>query len=255
MLGEHILKVVEDYGLVISFVYIGAIMWLSYWISSHLTKGRIPGSAIAMILGFVIAYIGGVITGGSKGIADITIFGGVGTLGGAMFRDYAIISTAFGARLCEVKKAGLVGIFSIVIGVISAYIVGALIALAFGYTDTASITTIGAGTVTFIVGPVTGAAVGASSEVIAISIASGVVKSLVVMIVTPIMAPHIGLNTPRAAIIYGGLMGTTSGTAAGLAATDPALVPYGAMTSTFYTGLGCVICPSLLYLLTKLIFG
>jgi malonate transporter MadM subunit len=75
------------------------------------------------------------------------------------------------------------------------------------------------------------------------------------MIVTPIMAPHIGLNSPRAAIIYGGLMGTTSGTAAGLAATDPELVPYGAMTSTFYTGLGCLICPSLLYLLTKMIFG
>ncbi len=255
MIIERILKLAEEYGLVLSFVYVGVIMWLSYWISKRLTKGRIHGSAIAMILGFVVAYIGGVVTGGSKGIADVALFGGIGTLGGPMLRDYAIISTAFGARMSEVKKAGGVGILSIVIGVITAYIVGALIALAFGYTDTASITTIGAGTVTFIVGPVTGAAVGASSEVIAISIASGVVKSLVVMIVTPIAAPYIGLNTPRAAIIYGGLMGTTSGTAAGLAATDPALVPYGAMTSTFYTGLGCLICPSVLYLLTKMIFG
>jgi malonate transporter MadM subunit len=167
MIGEHILKVVTDYGLVLSFVYIGAIMWLAYWISKHLTKGRIHGSAIAMILGFIAAYIGGVVTGGSKGIADLALFSGVGTLGGSMFRDYAIISTAFGARISEVKKAGFVGLLAIVIGVITAYIVGALIAIAFGYTDTASITTIGAGTVTFIVGPVTGSAVGASSEVIA----------------------------------------------------------------------------------------
>jgi malonate transporter MadM subunit len=49
-------------------------------------------------------------------------------------------------------------------------------------------------------------------------------------------------------MIYGGIMGTTSGVTGGLAATDPALVPYGAMTSTFYTGLGCLMCPSVLYL-------
>lgn len=47
-----------------------------------------------------------------------------------------------------------------------------------GFTDAKSLTTIGAGACTFIVGPVTGAAVGASSEVIAISIAIGVIKSV-----------------------------------------------------------------------------
>ena len=125
----------------------------------------------------------------------------------------------------------------------------------FGYTDTVSMATIGAGAVTFIVGPVTGAALGASSPVIAISIAAGVVKSILVMILTPLMAPYIGLNNPQAAMVYGGLMGTTSGTAAGLAATDPRLVPYGAMTATFYTGLGCLLCPSILFLMTKAIFG
>nr|WP_258232846.1 hypothetical protein [Klebsiella pneumoniae] len=43
-------------------------------------------------------------------------------------------------------------------------------------------------------------------------------------------------------------MGSTSGVAAGLAATDPKLVPYGAMTATFYTGLGCLLAPSALYI-------
>ena len=50
------------------------------------------------------------------------------------------------------------------------------------------------------------------------------------------------------AFIFGGLMGTTSGVAAGLAATDPKLVPYGAMTATFYTGLGCLLGPSVVYM-------
>ena len=75
------------------------------------------------------------------------------------------------------------------------------------------------------------------------------------MIATPLVAKYIGLNNPQAAMVYGGLMGTTSGVAAGLAATDEKLVPYGAMTATFYTGLGCLLCPSVGYLLVKAILG
>ena len=125
-------------------------------------------------------------------------------------------------------------------------------AIGFGYKDAASVTTIAAGAVTFIVGPVTGAAVGASSAVIAISIATGVFKSIAVMLLTPMLAKKIGLNSPSAAMVFGGLMGTTSGVSAGLAATDPELVPYGAMTATFYTGLGCLLCPSVLYFLVQI---
>ena len=40
---------------------------------------------------------------------------------------------------------------------------GVLVAAAFGYTDAVSMTTIGAGAVTYIVGPVTGAAIGAAA--------------------------------------------------------------------------------------------
>lgn len=50
-------------------------------------------------------------------------------------------------------------------------------------------------------------------------------------------------------------MGTTSGVSAGLAATDPTLVPYGALTATFYTGLGCLACPPVLYLAMRVVFG
>jgi malonate transporter MadM subunit len=55
------------------------------------------------------------------------------------------------------------------------------------------------------------------------------------------------LNTPRSAMVFGGLAGTVSGVSAGLAATDRRLVPYGALVATFHTGLGCLLCPSLLY--------
>ena len=48
-------------------------------------------------------------------------------------------------------------------------------------------------------------------------------------------------------------MGTNSGVAAGLAAVDPKLVPYGAMTATFYTGLGCLLAPSVLFLLIRFV--
>jgi len=252
---ETLGSIFQNNGLIVSFAIVGFTMYLSYFISDKLTKGRIHGSAIAITLGLLLAYIGGVITGGEKGIADISLFTGIGLMGGGMLRDFAIVATAFGANFSEIKKAGVNGVLSLFIGVILSFIVGVCIALAFGYKDAVSLTTIGAGTATYIVGPVTGAAIGASSKVITISIAAGLVKSILTMIGTPFVAKYIGLNNPRTAMVYGGLMGTTSGVAGGLAATDPKLVPYGAVTATFYTGLGCLLGPSVLFLITKAIFA
>ncbi|RBW71107.1 malonate transporter subunit MadM [Bacillus taeanensis] len=244
-----------DNELITAFAVIGITMYLSYIISNKLTKGRIHGSAIAIVAGLALAYFGGITTGGKGGLSDMQLFAGVGLMGGGMLRDFAIVSTAFGVKFDEIKKAGLSGIISLFLGIIVSFIVGAVAAYAFGYTDAASLTTIGAGAATYIVGPITGAAVGASSEVIALSIAAGLVKSILTMIATPLAAKFIGLNNPQSAIVYGGLMGTTSGVSAGLAATDPKLVPYGAMTATFYTGLGCLLAPSVLFLIVKGIVG
>ena len=240
-------------GIITAFLFVGLVVWFSYWLSAKLTQGRLHGSAVAIALGLLLAYVGGYFTGGSKGIADIPIFTGVAILGGAMFRDFAIVATAFGAELETIKKAGFIGAVSIILGVIISFIVGALVAVAFGYKDAVSISTIGAGAATYIVGPVTGTALGAGSDVIALSVAAGLVKSVLVMIGTPLVAPLIGLNNPQSAMIFGGLMGTTSGVAGGLAATDPRLVPYGAMTATFYTGVGCLLAPSVLFLIVRTI--
>jgi malonate transporter MadM subunit len=176
-------------------------------------------------------------------------------MGGGMLRDFAIVATVFGARLDELKKVGLIGLISLLVGTVVPFIVGVTVALAFGYDDPVSLTTIGAGAITYIVGPVTGAAIGANSTVMALSIAAGVIKSITVMLTTPYMAKFVGLTNPRTAVIFGGAMGTASGVAGGLAATNPKLVPYGAMGATFHTGIGCLLCPSVLFLATKFIFG
>ncbi len=243
-------KVLTKNGLIFAFVLIGITNLVAYKLAG-LTKGRIHGSAVAIFFGLVLAYIGG----GAKGLASIPLFAGVGMLGGAMFRDFAIVSTAFGADLREIKKVGFVGVLSLVLGLLTSWIAGVIVAYALGYRDSVSLVTIGAGVATFVVGPVTGAALGATSEVIAISIAAGVVKSVLVMICTPFVAKAVGLDNPQSAMVFGGLMGTTSGTAAGIAAVDPKLVPYCAMTATFYTGFGCLVFPSILYLATKAVFG
>jgi malonate transporter MadM subunit len=207
------------------------------------------------MLGLLAAYLGGVVTGGSRGVADLEVFAGIGLMGGAMLRDFAIIATAFGVNTKELARAGASGIIALFAGVFVSFAIGALVAFGFGYTDPVSMTTIGGGAATYIVGPVTGAAIGASSDVIALSIAAGLIKSMLVMAGTPFVAPLIGLNNPRSAMIYGGLMGTTSGVAGGLAATDERLVPYGAMTATFYTGLGCLLGPSVIYVTIRAIMG
>lgn len=241
-------------GLITAFLFVGVVVWVSYFISGRLTGGRLHGSALAILCGLVFAYVGGIVTGGSQGLADIEVLAGVGLLGGAMLRDFAIIATAFGVHLDEIKKAGAGAIVSLLVGVLGSFIVGAIVAYLFGYQDPVSMTTIGAGAATYIVGPVTGTAIGASSDVVALSIAAGLVKSILVMTGTPFVARYIGLDNPRSALVYGGLMGTTSGVAGGLAATDPKLVPYGAMTATFYTGLGCLLGPSVVFFTIRAFF-
>ncbi len=242
-------------GLVTAFALVGVIIYLSHLISKYLTGGRIHGSAIAILAGLALAYWGGVETHGQKGIADIPMFAGIGLLGGNLLRDFAIVATAFEVDTVQAKRAGLLGAFALALGVIIPFTIGVMVARFYGYTDAVSLTTIGAGAVTYIVGPVTGAALGASSPVMALSIGVGVLKAIIVMIGTPFIAPFIGLNNPRSAMTYGGLMGTVSGVTGGLAATDPKLVPYGALITTFHTGVGCLVGPSILYFTVRAFTG
>jgi malonate transporter MadM subunit len=252
---EMLSAVLVDNGLVTAFAFVGIVVWLSYLVSDKLTGGRIHGSAIAILTGLVLAWVGGVTTGGSAGLADVSVLTGVGFMGGGMLRDFTIVATAFGVNFDEIRRAGLPAVLSLVAGVLGSFVVGGAVAFAFGYTDPISVTTIGAGAATYIVGPVTGSAIGASSEVIALSIAAGLVKSMLVMTGTPFVAKAIGLDNSKSAMVFGGLMGTTSGVAGGLAATDKRLVPYGAMTATFYTGLGCLLGPSVFYFAVRALIG
>lgn len=244
---DTIHEVLTKNGLIFAFLFVGIIMLFSFWFSNTFTKKKIPAAAIAILIGLGLALFGG-----KKGIADIPLFAGVALLGGSMLRDFTVVATAMGADLDKIKHAGLAGAVSLFVGIFVAFLIGGLVAYVLGYRDAVSVATIGAGACTYIVGPVTGSALGASSEVIAISVAAGVVKTLITTIGTPLIAKTIRLDNPHSAVVFGGLMGTTSGVTAGLAATDPKLVPYGALTATFYTGLGCLICPSILYFLVRL---
>lgn len=238
-------------GLIAAFLFAGVVVALSNLISEKVTRGRIHSSAIAIFLGLIAAYIGGAVAGGEKGLSDIAVFSGLGVLGGATLRNFTIIAASYGAKISEIKKAGAAGFLSLFVGIASSYTMGAVVALAFGYRDAVSVSTIAAGAVTFVVGPVTGQTLGADSAVIALSVAAGLIKTVFIMVLTPFVAKHVGITNPKMAMIYGGLVGSTSGVSTGLAATDPELVPYGTMIATFYSGFGCLLCPSLMYGVTK----
>lgn len=245
---ETLTEVIIKNGFIFAFLFVGVVMLFSFWFSNTFTRKKIPAVAVAILIGLGLALFGA-----NNGIADIPLFAGMALLGGSMLRDFTVVATAMGADLNKIKHAGLAGTLSLFVGVIASFIVGALVAYTLGYRDAESISTIAAGACTYIVGPVTGTALGVSSEVIAISIAAGVVKTLATTIGTPLIAKAIHLDNPHSAVVFGGLIGSTSGVTAGLAATDPKLVPYGALTATFYTGLGCLICPSVLYLIVRII--
>jgi malonate transporter MadM subunit len=251
MMWEILEKAAKENGLVTAFAVVGLVMLLSGVISRKLTFGRVQESAIAILIGLALAYVGGKMTGGSKGLADLALFSGVGLMGGNMLRDFAIVATAFEVHAEEAKKAGWIGAIALLLGTVLPFIVGVAVAWTFGYRDAVSMTTIGAGAITYIVGPVTGGAIGATSDVTALSIATGVIKAILVMISTPVAAKFLRLKTPRSAMVFGGLAGTVSGVSAGLAATDRRLVPYGALVATFHTGLGCLMGPSVLFFIVR----
>jgi len=91
MIPETLADVLAKNGLITAFVFVGVLVWFSYMVSERFTRGHVHGSAIAITLGLVLAYIGGTVTGGENGIADFSLLAGVGILGGAMFRDFAIV--------------------------------------------------------------------------------------------------------------------------------------------------------------------
>ncbi len=252
---EILEKTARENGLVAGFAVVGLVMLVSGEVSRRLTFGRVQGSAIAILLGLALAYVGGKVTGGTKGLADLAVFSGIGLLGGTMLRDFAIVATACEVHPAEARRAGWIGCAALLLGTVVPFVFGVAVARAFGYTDAVSLTTIGAGAVTYIVGPVTGSAIGANSQVMALSIATGVIKAILVMVATPAAAPFLRLRTPRSAMVFGGLAGTVSGVTAGLAATDRRLVPYGALVATFHTGLGCLLCPSLLFFGVRALVG
>ena len=63
-------------------IYFCRSLWFSYFLSNKLTEGKFHGSAIAILLGLLFAYLGGTYTGGKQGVADISLLSGVGLLAG-----------------------------------------------------------------------------------------------------------------------------------------------------------------------------
>ena len=100
-MNEIIPRLFNEHGLVASFALVGIVMWISYQISKHLTLGRIHGSAIAIVLGLILAYFGGVATGGKTGIADIPLFAG-GTVAKLIDEGY----TGYLIRVSNDEAAG-----------------------------------------------------------------------------------------------------------------------------------------------------
>ena len=105
MVMDIAVKIFTRYGLVMSFIVVGALMYVSYKLSD-LTNKRIAGSAISITLGLVLAYIGGKVAGGTHGLADVALFSGIGVMGGKMLLNYGIVSTAMGVRFKEIRKVG-----------------------------------------------------------------------------------------------------------------------------------------------------
>ena len=157
---DALMKVLTQNGLITAFAVVGLISAIASLVSARLTGGRIHASAIAIVIGLAFAYLAGRGGAGSKGVADLPVLGGIGLMGGAMLRDYTIVATALEVDPRHLKDAGLLGSVALLLGTVVPFVCGVATAWCFGYRDPVVLTTIGAGAVTYIVGPVTGAEIG-----------------------------------------------------------------------------------------------
>ncbi|MGB3800622.1 MAG: malonate transporter subunit MadM, partial [Lewinella sp.] len=114
-------------GLIFAFLVVGVILAVSFWIARRVLGGIIPGVALAIIVGLILAFVGG-----ERGIASYPLFSGMALLGGSMLRDFAVVATATGADPQQMKHAGPAGAIALLIGVVLAFIIGVLIAFALG---------------------------------------------------------------------------------------------------------------------------
>ena len=87
------IKIIDKNGLIVAFVLVGTLTWLTDLFSKKVLNSKIPGSALAIFLALVFGYLGGVFGKGENGLADLGLFKGLATLGGSMFRDFAIVAT------------------------------------------------------------------------------------------------------------------------------------------------------------------
>ena len=109
---EVVYKLIDKNGLVFAFLVVGIIMYLSFQVSKHLFRRKIPGVALAVFAGLALALLGS-----KKGIADLPLFAGMALLGGSMLRDFSVVATAMGADLSKIKQAGWAGIIGLFSGV------------------------------------------------------------------------------------------------------------------------------------------
>src|SRR6476661_6830928 len=115
---ELLYKAIAENQLVAAFAIVGALLWISGYISRHIFRGRIQASAIAILGGLALAYLGGVLTGKTKGLSDLTSFAGLALMGGTMMRDFCIVATASEVRMSEAKKAGWLGLLALLLGTV-----------------------------------------------------------------------------------------------------------------------------------------
>ena len=74
---ELISDVLIKNGLLFAFVIVGAMMWISYYASHHLTRGRLHGSAVAIILVFILHVYAAIWTRGTiRAMTRGTVTGG-----------------------------------------------------------------------------------------------------------------------------------------------------------------------------------
>jgi hypothetical protein len=65
---SYLAGLLKTESLITAFALVGVVMFLSHLASKYLTRGRVHGSAIAIVAGLGLAWWGGRVTHGNNGL-------------------------------------------------------------------------------------------------------------------------------------------------------------------------------------------
>ena len=58
---QEFIQLIAKHDLIVAFLVVGIVMYVSFWFSKKILRGKIPGAAIAITVGLIMVFRNGIV--------------------------------------------------------------------------------------------------------------------------------------------------------------------------------------------------